>query len=93
MDRLVRLESAIRKAFVNGDHFVSAFFELEKTYDTTWRYGILRDMFRKGLRGRLPMFIEKFLENRSSKVLIGSTYSDSQIQLNLYPFFLRKLTK
>ena len=28
------------------------------------------------------MFIEKFLKNRSFKVRIGSTYSDSQVQLN-----------
>ena len=85
VDHLVRLESAIRKAFVNGENFVSVFFDLENAYDTTWRYGIIRNMFRKGLKGRLPMFIEKFLENRSFKVRIGSTYSDSQIQLNLIP--------
>ena len=31
-------------AFVNSEHFVSVFFDLEKTYDRTWRYGIVRDM-------------------------------------------------
>ena len=33
----------------------------------------------------MPTFIEKFLENRSYKVRIGSTFSDSQIQLNGIP--------
>ena len=37
------------------------FVDLEKAYDTTWRYGILKDMHKLGLRGRLPTFIENFL--------------------------------
>jgi hypothetical protein len=27
------------------------FFDLEKAYDTTWKYGILRDLHDMGLRG------------------------------------------
>ena len=40
-DHLIRLETFIRDAFVNREHVVSVFFDLEKAYDTTWRYGIL----------------------------------------------------
>jgi hypothetical protein len=41
IDHLVRLESFIREAFVRREHVVSVFFDLEKAYDTTWKYGIL----------------------------------------------------
>ena len=76
VDHLVRLESFIRDAFLNKQEVVSVFFDLEKAYDTTWKHGILKDLFDAGLRGRMPVFISKFLENRNFRVRLGSTLSD-----------------
>ena len=76
VDHLVRLESFIRDAFLNKQEVVSIFFGLEKAYDTTWKHGILKDLFEAGLRGRMPVFISKFLENRNFRVRLGSTLSD-----------------
>ena len=75
-DHLIRLETFIRDAFVNREHVVSVFFDLEKAYDTTWRYGILKDLHDLGLKGRLPLFIQSFLEDRTMQVRVGSTLSD-----------------
>ena len=50
-DHLIRLESFIREGFVRREHVVSVFFDLEKAYDTTWKYGILQDLHNCGLRG------------------------------------------
>ena len=80
LDHLVRLESFIRDAFLNKQEVVSIFFDLEKAYDTTWKYGILRDLHEAGLRGRMPIFISKFLENRNFKVRLGSILSDTYEQ-------------
>ena len=49
----------MRDVFIKKEHLVAVFFDLEKVYDTTWRYGILKDIHKLGLRGRLPTFIEK----------------------------------
>ena len=49
---------------------------MEKAYDTTWRYGILKDIHKLGLRGRLPTFIENFLADRTMQVPNGSSLSD-----------------
>ena len=76
----MRLETWIREGLANREHVVAVFFDLEKAYDTTWKYGILSDLFSAGLRGYLPIFISKFLENRSFKVRIGSTFSDAYHQ-------------
>ncbi|GFW87125.1 putative RNA-directed DNA polymerase from transposon X-element [Trichonephila clavipes] len=46
LDNLVLLESQIRDAFVRRNHLVSLFFDIEKAYDRTWRYGILRSDIR-----------------------------------------------
>ena len=76
LDHLVRLETFVRNAFIKKQHAVSIFFDLEKAYDTTWKYGILKDLHNMGLRGHTPTFIKHFLENREFQVRLGSTLSD-----------------
>ena len=62
--------------FLNKQEVVSVFFDLEKAYDTTCKYGILQDLHEAGLRGRVPQFITKFLENRNFRVRLGSNLSE-----------------
>ena len=69
-DNLVRLETFIRDAFVAKEHVVAVFFDLEKAYDTTWRYGILRVLRDLGIRGRLATFIISFLADRWIQVRV-----------------------
>ena len=75
-DHLVRLETFIREAFIKKEHLVSVFFDLEKAYDTTWKYGIMKDVHDIGLKGRLPLFLQNFLTDREFKVYVGSTLSE-----------------
>ena len=76
-DNLVRLETFIREAFVKKEHVVAVFFDLEKAYDTTWKYGILRDLHELGVKGRLAIFLESFIAERSIQVRVKSTLSDT----------------
>ena len=80
LDHVIKLDTHVREAFIRNYHSIAIFFDMEKAYDTTWRYGILRDLHASGLRGHLPMFIKNFLHLRSFKVRVGKTYSDSFIQ-------------
>ena len=75
-DNLVRLETFIRDAFVKKEHVVAVFFDLEKAYDTTWKYGILC-LHELGVKGRLANFLESFLAERSIQVRVGLTLSDT----------------
>ena len=52
------------------------FFDLEKAYDTTWKFGILRDLRNANLGGYMVDFIENFLSSRFFQVRIGSTFSE-----------------
>jgi len=74
-DNLVRLETFIHEVFVQKQHAV-AIFDLEKAYDTTWKHGIMKDLFDAGLHGRLPMFIQGFLQNRQFQVRLGCHMSN-----------------
>ena len=64
---------------------MGVFFDLEKAYDTTWRYGILRTLHGYGLRGHLAVFLLNFLNLRRFCVRIGNTRSQSRIQENSVP--------
>ena len=79
MDHVVRLETSIREANIQRQHLIAVFFDLEKVYETTWRYGIMKDL-HMGLRGRLPNFIKAFLTDRKFQVRIGTTLSNIQQQ-------------
>ena len=57
---LVRLETFIREAFIKKEHLVSDSFDLQKAYDTTWKYGIMKYVHDIGLKGRLPLFLQNF---------------------------------
>ena len=76
LDHLVRFESYIRNAFAKNEHVVSVFFDLEKAYDT-WKYGIMKDLFDMGIKGRLPLFLSDFLTDRNFHVRVNSTCSEN----------------
>ena len=80
MDPLVQFETFVREGFLNREHVVSIFFDLEKAYDTTWKYGIMKNLHDMDLRGRLPLFIQNFLSERKFRVRVGTSLSDSYDQ-------------
>ena len=49
IDQIIRLESVVREAFIKKEHTVAIFFDLERAYDATWKYGIMRDLHQAGL--------------------------------------------
>ena len=75
-DHLVSLERYLLDAFAQRQQAVGLFFDLDKAYETTWQYGIIRDLYRIGLRGRLPIFVSEYLRDRRIGVRIGTTLSD-----------------
>ncbi|GBM88353.1 putative RNA-directed DNA polymerase from transposon X-element, partial [Araneus ventricosus] len=48
IDIVLQLETVIRDAYVTKKHLVSVFVDMDKAYDRTWRYGILKDMYNMG---------------------------------------------
>ena len=56
------------------------FFDLEKAYDTTWRYGILKALHACGVCGELAFFVKGFLNHRRFQVKTGNVLSDIKCQ-------------
>ncbi|GBN15929.1 putative RNA-directed DNA polymerase from transposon X-element [Araneus ventricosus] len=80
IDNLLALETDIRTTFLKRQDLVAIFFDIEKAYDRTWRYGILQDLFNCNLRGNLPIFFQNFLRLRQFRVKVGFQLSDLFIQ-------------
>ena len=62
------------------EHVLAIFFDLVKAYDTTWKHGILSDLYDLNFRDHLPTFIDGFLYHRLFQVRAGSVLSDTYEQ-------------
>ena len=77
LDPLTCLEDSIRRGFERKQLTVAVFFDIQKAYDTTWRYVILKKLHTSGLRGNLPLFIQNFLSDRTFQTRVDSSYSNT----------------
>ena len=64
---------------------VAIYFDLEKAYDNAWKYGIMKDSYNAGFRGRMPKFISKCLTGKKFSVLVGATLSNLYDQEDCVP--------
>ena len=74
---LSRLDTYITTAFARQESVIAVFFDLEKAYDTTWRYHILQQLSSINIRGNMGAFLAHFLQNRSFRVKVASFISPS----------------
>ena len=80
IDQLLSLEDTVRKARANSEQVVSILFGMEKSYNLTWRHGILIGIHEAGIEGRMLKFIQNFLKPRSFIVKVNEILSDTKIQ-------------
>jgi hypothetical protein len=85
LDYLVTLEHQIQNSFLLRQHVVAVFFDVEKAYDTTWQYGILKTLHQCNFRGRLPLFISNFLLDRYFLFRLGNVLCARYHQENGVP--------
>lgn len=80
-DRLLGIEAQICDASVHNQFFLSLFlYYMEKAYDTTWCFGILRDLSQLGVRSNMLTIIENYLSNRTFRVRVGNVLSQTFVQ-------------
>ena len=84
-DHHVRLETFIREAFLDRNHVIGVFFDLEAAYDRCWKHGVLMDLQNLGICGRMALFVQNFLKNRFFRVKLGHVLSKPYKQLEGYP--------
>lgn len=75
IDAMVRLETDIKKALVMKEVLVAVFFDLEKAYDMLWKEGLMVQLSRLGVGGRMYNWILSFLFGRTIQVRVGADLS------------------
>ena len=80
LDPLLKLSNEIPKGFSEQGQTIGVFSYLEKTYDTTWRSGIIQEFYKMGIRGNMIRFIQEFLSDRFIKVRVGESLSQQYKQ-------------
>lgn len=85
IDNIINLESEIQESFANKEILVAIFFDIEKAYDMTWRFSIMRRLQQWGFRGNIMAYIKNFLSARSIQVRIGGTLSTERTLQNGIP--------
>ena len=81
-DDLVLFDSCIRDALAKKEHVFAIFFlNLEKAYDTTWKHGILSDLYDFDFRGHLPTFIDGFPSAGSTIIRMSSKMGLPQLSI------------
>ena len=84
-DPLTFLETYILSAFASKQVVLAVFFDLEKAYDTTWRYHILHQLYSWNITGNMEIFLQSLLSHRSFQVRIANTLSPSYTQYEGVP--------
>ena len=75
VDHILALDTEVRTCFIQRKHLGAVFFDIEAAYDTVLREGIIKKLFRYGIRGRMGSFIKGFLSHRLFRVRVGNHLS------------------
>ena len=71
----MQIKFEIETAKFRKEHTISVFFGLTKTYERTWKLGIMKKLHELQIGNRLPAFIGTFLSNRQIRLKVESPYS------------------
>ena len=76
---LAQYEIDRETAIFRKEHTIAVFFDLAKTYDMTWKHGILKKKItHTQLRGHLPAFTFNYLTNRKIRAKLENTYTEER---------------
>lgn len=85
IDHLITLKNEIDTAYRNKQHLVAIAFDIEKAFETTWRYNIVKTAKEIGLEGNILNFINNFLQDRKFRVKTNGKLSETKNQENGIP--------
>ena len=74
-DCLAQFKIVMEAAMSRQKHTIAVFFDLTKSYDMTWKHGMLKILHASQLGGQLPAFIYNFLSNLKIRVKVENTHS------------------
>jgi len=84
-DNLVALETVVRNSIQKRKEVLGIFFDIEKAYDTIDHRAIINIIDEIGIDGKMKIFIQNFLKNRTFQVKFGEKLSTARPQTKGVP--------
>ncbi|KAI5738326.1 hypothetical protein M8J77_005509 [Diaphorina citri] len=81
IDNLAFLEHIVATGFVKKEATWALFLDIQKAFDCTWRYKIIKNLFDLGINGYILRYLQNFLTNRRISVKCNG-YTSSPFPLN-----------
>jgi len=85
LDNATRLYYEVSNSLKSGSCTIAIFLDLQKAFDLVWIEGLLLKLLTFNINGNMAKFINKFLNNRTSYVKIGNSFSDVFSPVNGIP--------
>ena len=76
LDQIIRLQTAILKAKMENKKLLCIFLDLEKAFDLMWTNGVLAQLTKFNIKGRLLAWVQDFLKDRKIQVRVGGDISE-----------------
>ena len=67
MDALARLESDVRKTFIQDEYCISVFLDISQAFDTVWHHGLLQKLKDMKLEGQLHTGMENWNQDHPER--------------------------
>ena len=80
IDQVIALDTHIRNNKMKGYATVGVFLDLEKAFDILDKECMLENLAETGITGKMYNYIQNFLENRTFKVRVGNSMSETKTQ-------------
>jgi hypothetical protein len=71
-DVVIILESDMQETFKEKEHLLQVSVDLQKPYDTCWRYNISQTLSDWRIKGHILHFVMNFMKNRKFRVAVGA---------------------
>jgi ribonuclease HI len=85
LDSILLLHTEACHALANRQEMLTAFIDIEKAFDTVWRYNVLKKLTDWKVTGNMLQFLRNFMENRTLQVRINGKLSNTFHQTNGIP--------
>lgn len=76
--QLLDIYNQICQSFDTKQHTCMVFCDISKAFDRVWHKGLLFKLEQNGIKGDLLQWISHYLSERSQKVFVGASMSDSK---------------
>ena len=81
----MKLQSSILKAKMQNRVLMCIFLDLQKAFDRLWTNGVLSQLVKFDIKGRMLGWIKDFLSDRKIQVRVGQALSDIMVLDNGSP--------